>query len=284
MLVTVLYVPSLQPGALPCLLVNNSILVSQISIQNSSISQLHFSLATSNLIFRKLASIAQLNKRKRKSISQFLSSDDRKATLVLHSVIIVSPLWTSFMSKISDESAQHSGLFNQPDSSSLTLCHLSLESNVRYGNRKLQCQSKNKCSQALPNLRHQSDMTADLSATDTFSQTQTSELMTVTSGYTKHRSVDAPPSDADLQRGFRLVSRPNQRYLGFVPSRNDKRPYLNAMAVVGHVPDPQIFSFASPVSSAQVWILLCFSLLIALSAAASYFYIRSVTSSSSRDN
>lgn len=127
--------------------------------------------------------------------------------------------------------------------------------------------------------RRLSDMSIEFTGTDTFSQAQPSEQVAARCVRARERSGDDRGlSDEDRRRGYRLLDRPDVRYLGFVPSRNDKRPYLNAVAVVGKVPDENIFGFNSPVSSTQVWTYIIFILLIAIAGAASYFYIRNVES------
>lgn len=44
-------------------------------------------------------------------------------------------------------------------------------------------------------------------------------------------------NEEEKERGFRLLNQPDPLYLGFVPSKRDKRPYLNAMALVD-TPEP----------------------------------------------
>lgn len=124
-------------------------------------------------------------------------------------------------------------------------------------------------------VRNRSDMSVDFSTGETLAQTHRSDQATITTGRERAANDDGLPEEV-ARRGYRLLDRPDVRYLGFVPSRNDKRPYLNAVAVVGKIPDGQIVSFAYPVSSMQVWTWIIFGLLLALAAAGSYFYIKNV--------
>lgn len=58
-------------------------------------------------------------------------------------------------------------------------------------------------------------------------------------------------NEEEKERGFRLLNQPDPLYLGFVPSKHDKRPYLNAMALVDTpLPNPTIFCHM-PVSTSQ---------------------------------
>lgn len=132
--------------------------------------------------------------------------------------------------------------------------------------------------------RRLSDMSTDFTATDTFSQAQASEQVTVTSARTRERSnEDSGLTEEERRRRFRLLDRADVRYLGFVPSRNDKRPYLNAVPLVGKIPDGQATLFSFPVSSTQVWTYIIFILFIAIAGAASFFYIRNILSSGNQD-
>lgn len=128
--------------------------------------------------------------------------------------------------------------------------------------------------------RCRSDMSADFTATDTFSQAQASEQVTVTSARTRERSnEESGLTERERRQCYRLLDRPDIRYLGFVPSRHDKRPYLNAVAVVGKIPEGSTEYLSYPVSSTQIWTYIIFILFVAIVGAASFFYIRNVLNS-----
>lgn len=115
------------------------------------------------------------------------------------------------------------------------------------------------------------------SATDTLSQTQVSEPITLaTTINDEDYDVFRGQPENEARQGYRLLSRPDSKYLGFTPSQSDKRPFLNAVAVVGNIPDGDFMRFTLPVSASQVWTLIIFYTLLALTAVASFFYIRKI--------
>lgn len=129
--------------------------------------------------------------------------------------------------------------------------------------------------------RHYSNTSFAFSATDTMSTTQPSEQLTISTFPNDENREDRDGlSEIEALRKFRFLERPDVKYLGFTPSRNDKRPYLNAIPVVGRISDGEYASIVYPVSSAQIWSWIIFCVFIALVGTGSYFYIRNILNES----
>lgn len=135
--------------------------------------------------------------------------------------------------------------------------------------------------------RHYSDTSFAFSATDTMSTTQPSEALTISTFPNDETREDRDgPSEIEAIRKFRLLERPDAKYLGFTPSRDDKRPYLNAIPIVGRIPEGEYATFVYPVSSGQIWSWIVFLVFIAMVGTGSYFYIRNILNEnlSTREN
>lgn len=78
----------------------------------------------------------------------------------------------------------------------------------------------------------------------------------------------------DLLRGFCLPPDPDVTYLGFVPSKSDSRPFLNALPLDGPQPDGSLFHLSLPVSSGHKFALFAFALIVVLGASAAVFYLQ----------
>lgn len=75
---------------------------------------------------------------------------------------------------------------------------------------------------------------------------------------------DEAPSEEDLERGFVMLLRPDASYLGFVPSANDRRPYLAALPLVGshRHPEMTLCPFYLPISVTHRFFLIFFVLFV----------------------
>lgn len=80
----------------------------------------------------------------------------------------------------------------------------------------------------------------------------------------------------ELDQGFKWLSQPNPRYLGFVPSKKDKRKFLNAQALVWSKPENSLFCYL-PVSTSQRWSIVLFVGIFALVALGVVFYFRQIS-------
>lgn len=83
-------------------------------------------------------------------------------------------------------------------------------------------------------------------------------------------------TEEEKENGFKWLSRPNPKYLGFVPGENDKRRYLNVVPLVHAEPDLSFLCYL-PVSWTQRWAVMIFALVSALFAAGVIFYFHQVT-------
>lgn len=154
-----------------------------------------------------------------------------------------------------------------------------IESSLTFEHR-LRSQNDRGWAEGSSGSRHYSNTSAAFSGTDSLSMTQPSEQMTVTTFYNYENEDgygDLP--EIEVRRKFRLVERSDPKYLGFNPSQKDKRPFLNAVPLVGKIPEGEYMTFVYPVSSAQVWTWIIFCIFLALAAAASFFYIRNILGS-----
>lgn len=84
-------------------------------------------------------------------------------------------------------------------------------------------------------------------------------------------------TEEERAQGFRWLSAPNARYLGFVPRKKDKRKYLNALPLIDADAKPtNDFDFHLPISTEQRCGMFVFFLVFAAIAVGVVFYLRSV--------
>lgn len=88
-------------------------------------------------------------------------------------------------------------------------------------------------------------------------------------------------TDDEIEQGFKWLSRPNPKYLGFVPGRRDNRKYLNVLPLVSAQPESKIDCYL-PVSTAQRWAMVVFVLMLALMGIGAALYLRNATLASTK--
>lgn len=79
------------------------------------------------------------------------------------------------------------------------------------------------------------------------------------------------PSATELAAGYRLLKRPDVKYLGFIPNPFDERPFINALAINGELPYGSWFQWDEPVSPGQKrsgWIVGALGLVLVASVVA----------------
>lgn len=86
--------------------------------------------------------------------------------------------------------------------------------------------------------------------------------------------VDKKMSDEELEQGFRLESKPDPKYLGFLPSSRDKRKYLSAIALDGPAPG-NTWQCYMPITIGQRLMIIAFFILFGLAAAGVVLFLRS---------
>lgn len=86
-------------------------------------------------------------------------------------------------------------------------------------------------------------------------------------------------TEEEKAQGFRWLSAPNPRYLGFVPRKKDKRKYLNVLPLVDAKPKND-FVFHMPIASGQRCGMFLFFMLFAAIAGGVVFFLRSVEQTS----
>lgn len=81
-------------------------------------------------------------------------------------------------------------------------------------------------------------------------------------------------SDDELAQGF-VLKKPNAKYLGFIPTPWDRRPFLGALAIVEANPSSRVTSIF-PVSWGQRCFLVLFYVLVGGIVAATVFFMQSL--------
>lgn len=83
-------------------------------------------------------------------------------------------------------------------------------------------------------------------------------------------------TEHDLRRGFHVLSQPDPRYLGFIPSQSDTRPYLAALPLVtAQPPSEELCAFHLPISFLQRVLVFCFVLFVLICVGLVVFFMLS---------